>query len=171
MSKDYIIYLHFKIDSFTDSRPLSYSFRSTPLHIPSTFSYCSAIIEAYKSAYAFASQEDFGRHCVTKEEYAESGSNASRRKFRDWKAPPGPLPRETTPTMEKEEVTASKEVAKPKGRQREEDRSTAGQATVTNKLSRTRSKIGVGAAIAPGVTSQSGSTSGRTRSRRGGSDP
>ncbi|KAF9481127.1 actin-related protein Arp6 [Pholiota conissans] len=50
------------------------------------------ITEAYKSAHAFAAAEpssshnsvSFARNAVTRAEYAESGSNASRRKFRDW---------------------------------------------------------------------------------------
>ncbi|TEB40080.1 actin-related protein Arp6 [Coprinellus micaceus] len=43
------------------------------------------ITEAYKSAFAFASRPDFTQHVVTRAEYAEYGSNASRRKFPDWK--------------------------------------------------------------------------------------
>ncbi|KAF5381187.1 hypothetical protein D9757_007896 [Collybiopsis confluens] len=42
------------------------------------------IVEAYRSAQMFASKPDFSSQCVTREEYLESGSNASRRKFRDW---------------------------------------------------------------------------------------
>lgn len=33
----------------------------------------------------FAAKAEFSRHCVTREEYLENGSNASRRKFHDWK--------------------------------------------------------------------------------------
>ncbi|KAF5311711.1 hypothetical protein D9611_009471 [Ephemerocybe angulata] len=43
------------------------------------------ITEAYKSAYNFASKPEFTQHVVTRAEYAESGSNASRRKFPDWR--------------------------------------------------------------------------------------
>lgn len=59
----------------------------------------SPITEAYKSAYAFttsstgpntssASAEggEFARRAVTRTEYAESGSSASRRKFQGWKS-------------------------------------------------------------------------------------
>jgi hypothetical protein len=46
----------------------------------------SPITEAYTSAYNFASEDGLtGHHLVTRAEYLESGSNASRRKFRDWK--------------------------------------------------------------------------------------
>ncbi|KIM40974.1 hypothetical protein M413DRAFT_72674 [Hebeloma cylindrosporum] len=44
------------------------------------------ITEAYTSAYHFASEDGLtGHHFVTRAEYLESGSNPSRRKFRDWK--------------------------------------------------------------------------------------
>ncbi|KAG5643337.1 hypothetical protein DXG03_001056 [Asterophora parasitica] len=81
------------------------------------------ITEAYRSAVAFASMPGFTQHVVTRAEYAESGSNASRRKFHDWK------PRES----EKEKP---KEVTKAKGKQREDDRSQA-----PSKPTRTRSKL------------------------------
>lgn len=45
----------------------------------------SPVLEAYHSAIAFAKKPSFMQHVVTKEEYLESGSNATRRKFRDWK--------------------------------------------------------------------------------------
>ena len=45
----------------------------------------SPITEAYHSAYQFVSQAGFTEHVVTRAEYAEYGSNASRKKFRDWK--------------------------------------------------------------------------------------
>lgn len=45
----------------------------------------SPIIEAYRSAIAFARSPDFARMAVTREEYLEMGSNATRRRFRDWK--------------------------------------------------------------------------------------
>ncbi len=49
------------------------------------------ITEAYKSAFAFATKSDgqlYKAVAVTREEYAESGSNASLRKFAasDWQA-------------------------------------------------------------------------------------
>ncbi|THH10060.1 hypothetical protein EW146_g8492 [Bondarzewia mesenterica] len=43
------------------------------------------ILEAYRSAVAFASHPDFSEYTVTRSEYQESGSNACRRKFKDWK--------------------------------------------------------------------------------------
>lgn len=45
------------------------------------------ITEAYRSAVAFARISTFPQCMVTREEYQEMGSNASRRKFRDWKVP------------------------------------------------------------------------------------
>ncbi|EGN93982.1 hypothetical protein SERLA73DRAFT_189133 [Serpula lacrymans var. lacrymans S7.3] len=42
------------------------------------------ITEAYHSAVNFARQPDFFDHVVTRAEYLESGSSASRRKFPDW---------------------------------------------------------------------------------------
>lgn len=44
--------------------------------------YVSPITEAYHAARAFARSPNFSSFCVTKEEYAEGGSNACRRKFR-----------------------------------------------------------------------------------------
>ncbi|KAF4577292.1 Actin- protein 6 [Pleurotus pulmonarius] len=81
------------------------------------------ITEAYKSAFAFATKSDgqlFKAVAVTKEEYAESGSNASLRKFAssDWQA--GGIDHSTSEAIQ----------ARP-----EEDR-----APQLKKLSRTRSK-------------------------------
>jgi len=44
------------------------------------------ITEAYRSAFAFAGTPQFADHSVTRTEYLESGSNASRRKFKDWRS-------------------------------------------------------------------------------------
>ncbi|KAF7791485.1 hypothetical protein EIP86_002501 [Pleurotus ostreatoroseus] len=43
------------------------------------------ILEAYYSALAFVKSPSFTQQVVTKAEYMESGSNATRRKFKDWK--------------------------------------------------------------------------------------
>ncbi|TBU45521.1 actin-like protein ARP6 [Dichomitus squalens] len=43
------------------------------------------ILEAYRSAVAFAARPEFAQCVVTREEYQEMGSSACRRKFRDWK--------------------------------------------------------------------------------------
>lgn len=43
------------------------------------------ITEAYIAASAFVTTPEFSKRAVTRAEYAEYGSNASRRKFRDWK--------------------------------------------------------------------------------------
>ena len=45
----------------------------------------SPILEAYRSAMAFANQPAYSDRIVTRAEYQEGGSNACRRKFRDWK--------------------------------------------------------------------------------------
>ena len=47
----------------------------------------SPILEAYRSAMAFASRPEFAQHVVTKEEYNEIGSNACLRKFKTWRSP------------------------------------------------------------------------------------
>ncbi|KAI0335723.1 actin-like protein Arp6 [Cubamyces sp. BRFM 1775] len=54
------------------------------------------ILEAYYSAVAFAARPEFAQCAVTREEYQESGSNACRRKFRDWK----PVEKEATRSRE-----------------------------------------------------------------------
>jgi len=86
------------------------------------------ITEAYHSAYQFVRQDGFTQHVVTRAEYAENGSNASRKKFRDWK------PQES----EKEKP---KEASKVKGKQREDDRTQP-----LTRMTKTRSKPGTGAA-------------------------
>ncbi|TFK52383.1 actin-related protein Arp6 [Heliocybe sulcata] len=48
-----------------------------------------ATTEAYKSAMALACSADFRSVAVTREEYQESGSNACRRRFKDWKPTDG----------------------------------------------------------------------------------
>ena len=48
-----------------------------------TILYDSPITEAYYAARVFARSPNFSSFCVTKEEFAEGGSNACRRKFRD----------------------------------------------------------------------------------------
>ncbi|KAK2463382.1 hypothetical protein APHAL10511_004608 [Amanita phalloides] len=74
------------------------------------------ITEAYRAALSFASQPEFTQCMVTRSEYAEFGSNASRRKFCDW----------STKGTEKDTAEAGK------SRQREEEPS--------SRLARTRSK-------------------------------
>jgi actin-related protein 6 len=81
-----------------------------------------SVTEAYIAAVNFASMPGFSQQMVTKSEYTESGSNASRKKFHDW----------SLKDMEKELV----ETEKPsKGKQREDDRSLG-----PNRLTRTRSR-------------------------------
>lgn len=89
-------------------------------------SYCSPITEAYRAALKFTNMPAFTNHLVTRAEYAESGSNASRRKFQDWK------PHES-------EKDKPKEATKTRGKQREDDRSQA-----PGRPTRTRSKTTVG---------------------------
>lgn len=65
----------------------------------------SPITEAYHSALAFGSSPEFLNRTVTRAEYAESGSNAARRKFRDWKV---------------DEKEKEKDTYRGKGKQRDE---------------------------------------------------
>ncbi|KZV77066.1 actin-like protein ARP6 [Peniophora sp. CONT] len=44
-----------------------------------------AVIEVYRAGIAFAKSPSFRNHVVTREEYLENGSDACRRKFKDWK--------------------------------------------------------------------------------------
>ena len=50
--------------------------------------FLSPVLEAYRSGVAFAKTPGFMQQAVTRAEYLEMGSNASRRKFRDWKPAP-----------------------------------------------------------------------------------
>jgi actin-related protein 6 len=79
------------------------------------------ILEAYHSAFAFATTPEFSDHVVKRTEYLESGSNASRRKFKDWKV---------------EEKERDKEVLKGKGRYKEDEEKTV----ATKKVTRTKSR-------------------------------
>ncbi|KAI0317627.1 actin family [Amylostereum chailletii] len=45
-----------------------------------------AILEAYRSAMSLAKLVKFNNYVVTREEYLESGINACRRKFKDWRS-------------------------------------------------------------------------------------
>ena len=72
----------------------------------------SPILEAYRSAIAFASKPDFLQKVVTREEYNESGSNACRRKFPDWKPKDG----EASLTKGKGRARVTEEVPTPSKR-------------------------------------------------------
>uniref|UniRef100_A0A8H7XR10 Actin-like protein ARP6 n=1 Tax=Psilocybe cubensis TaxID=181762 RepID=A0A8H7XR10_PSICU len=96
----------------------------------------SPITEVYKSAYNFAMDDGFLSHVVTRAEYAESGSSASRRKFRDWR------PQESEKEKVREAVPS-----KLKGKQqqhREDDRSQA--PSKPTKTRSTRAGAGTGSA-------------------------
>lgn len=83
------------------------------------------ILEAYHSALAFAQHPQFSNQCVTREEYLESGSNACRRKFKDWQdvggsgSVGGSGPGTRTSTSSNPSREAGK--TKGKGRPRDED--------------------------------------------------
>ena len=79
------------------------------------------ILEAYHSAFAFATTPEFTDNVVKRTEYLESGSNASRRKFKDWKV---------------EEKERDKEVLKGKGRYKEDEE----KPVATKKVTRTKSR-------------------------------
>jgi actin-related protein 6 len=76
------------------------------------------VVEAYHSAFAFANMPEFADHVVKRAEYLESGINASRRKFKDWKV---------------EEKERDREVLKGKARYKEEDRTPAPKKITRNK--------------------------------------
>lgn len=102
----------------------------------SNLNIASPVTEAYKAAFQFASQPDFAQHCVTRAEYAESGSNASRRKFRDWTGQDS--------EKEKQQQQQSKEPTKQKekGKVREDDR----PQSALGKQAKARSKVGTASA-------------------------
>ncbi|KZS97377.1 actin-like protein Arp6 [Sistotremastrum niveocremeum HHB9708] len=92
------------------------------------------ILTAYGSAHEFVSQDNFAQVCVTLEEYNEGGSNAVRRKIRDWKdvgvAPTLPSRRQNTKEKEKTE----------------QERNTPSRGTPVGKgTARRQSAVGVGA--------------------------
>jgi actin-related protein 6 len=71
------------------------------------------ITEAYLSALSFANTADFLNVTVSRAEYQESGSNACRKKFKDWK--------DDEKSKEKEKGTTS--LAKGKGKQKDNEES------------------------------------------------
>ncbi|EIW74652.1 actin-related protein Arp6 [Coniophora puteana RWD-64-598 SS2] len=84
------------------------------------------ITEAYHSALRFVGETPFAACAVTRAEYLESGSNASRRKFRDWRA-----------------NSAGKEAEKTKAAE-DEDEDAVAPPPPPKKLARTKSKTGAG---------------------------
>jgi actin-related protein 6 len=123
-------------------------------------------LDAYRAAVACASDPSFPELVVTRAEYLESGSNAVRRKFPDWRAPPPPLKeRDSLATKEKpsardtgvgkekarESVSAkgresvsgkgkesTSASAKGKGRQRDESSASASASAGGGKTTRSR---------------------------------
>lgn len=86
------------------------------------------VLEAYRSGVAFAKMPDFAQATVTREEYLEMGSNACRRKFRDWKATD-------------RDVSKGKEPARGKGESRtREDGQDADHATPAKRGGRGRGR-------------------------------
>ncbi|TDL17756.1 Actin/actin-like protein [Rickenella mellea] len=88
----------------------------------------SPITEAHRAGVEFACSPAFAREAVTRAEYLECGSNACRRKFKDWRS----TDREEQKERERE-VDRTKHT-KPKGKTRANDDETR------KKLSRTRTK-------------------------------
>jgi len=84
------------------------------------------ITEAYRSALRFVGETPFAACAVTRAEYLESGSNASRRKFHDWRA-----------------NSAAKDAEKTKAAQ-DEDEDAVAPPPPPKKLARTKSKTGPG---------------------------
>ncbi|KDQ62817.1 hypothetical protein JAAARDRAFT_122230 [Jaapia argillacea MUCL 33604] len=85
------------------------------------------ITECYRSALAFVQEPDFQEYCVTRAEYLESGSNACRRKFKDWKL-----------VDEKGKGAAVREPAKPKPRTEDPEESDASPPPKRGGRGRTR---------------------------------
>ena len=84
----------------------------------------SAILEAHQSAVSFAMKGSLVNHAVTRTEYLESGSNACRRKFRDWRTAPVQLDIEEPPeggTYPEKEKDKEKEKEKDKERDKEKE--------------------------------------------------
>ncbi|KAJ7291670.1 actin-related protein Arp6 [Mycena rebaudengoi] len=123
-------------------------------------------LDAYCAAVACASEPSFPELVVTRAEYLESGSNAVRRKFPDWRAPPPPLkekdsmatkekpgardtgvgkekPRESVSAKGRESVSgkgkeSASASAKGKGRQRDESSASASASAGGGKNTRSR---------------------------------
>jgi actin-related protein 6 len=129
------------------------------------------ITEAYTSAYNLASEDGLTRHdFVTRAEYLESGSNASRRKFRDWKQES----EKEKPTNAKDPgtpsaTTTSARVSGTRARQQQQaqrdigggdhpiSQALSGQAVTGGKLTRKRSTRATASASASAVNTGAGS--------------
>jgi len=84
---------------------------------------------------AFARKPEFlERVVVTRSEYLESGSNASHRKFRDWKYD----------EKDKEELKDLIYVGKGKGRMRDEGQDGVEMPAATKKLARNKARGSMG---------------------------
>ncbi|VDC01837.1 unnamed protein product [Peniophora sp. CBMAI 1063] len=64
----------------TELRPLAPSEYEVVVHESK-----DSILEVYRAGVAFAKTASFRNHIVTREEYLENGTDACRRKFKDWK--------------------------------------------------------------------------------------
>ncbi|KAK7054441.1 Actin-related protein 6 [Paramarasmius palmivorus] len=126
-------------------------------HVPSGYEVViyecdDPVTEAYKSALGLATSPSLlSKLSVTRSEYQESGSNASWRKFRDWRTAGATTTSESDPSMDPESAKAQKD-----------DRAVAQerQGASTSKTSRTRSsgKTGIGGSAKAGSASISSST-------------
>ncbi|KAI0819238.1 actin-like protein Arp6 [Trametes gibbosa] len=85
-------------------------------------------LEAYYAAVAFAARPEFTQCVVTREEYLEMGSNACRRKFRDWKP------------AEREAPSRSREQAKGRGQKNQVDDQDDDSPPPTKKSTRGRGR-------------------------------
>jgi actin-related protein 6 len=79
-----------------------------------------AISEAYRSAIAFANDPGFSNHVVTREEYLEVGSNASRKKFPGWQSSSAPgdaeISKITQESMIEDRPQPSRKLSRPRVR-------------------------------------------------------
>lgn len=83
----------------------------------------SPVLETYHSAIAYTQHTDFVDQCVTRAEYLESGSNACRRKFKDWKdvGSDDPSGSSITKTRASTNTGTNRDPGKPKGKGRARD--------------------------------------------------
>jgi actin-related protein 6 len=83
------------------------------------------ITEAYLSALSFANTADFLNVAVSRAEYQESGSNACRKKFKDWK------------DDEKSKEKGTTSLAKGKGKQKDTEEGAKKGGRMRNRVSST----------------------------------
>jgi actin-related protein 6 len=74
------------------------------------------VTEAYRSAIAFVNDPAFPAHVVTREEYFEVGSNASRKKFTGWQSSSAPGDESTQESMIEDRSQPSRKPSRARAR-------------------------------------------------------